>query len=180
MDRSCDPITHTALAQQDNQKIHANPNQYIPSWSRLQHYAYGLFVPTHLYQASVAYRNLYHEMHTSELLIPKPKGEKTDLTVENINKIYEDILNTDPVFRLFSAGDEQGFIAAITDNPVGRLKSSLLARIPLICTTLRAFCEQDDFVVEDSKIVIEASKPYGLLEQCRQQQLALCSAQIAL
>ncbi|MBO9346361.1 MAG: hypothetical protein J7601_11620, partial [Chloroflexi bacterium] len=62
----------------------------------------------------------------------------------------------------------------------GRLKSSLLARIPWICTTLRAFCEQDDFVVEGSKIVIEASKPYGLLEKCHQQQLALCSAQIAL
>ena len=172
MDRSCNPITHTALAQQDNQKIHANPNQYIPSWSCLQHYAYGLFVPAHLYYASVAYMDLYHAIRTN--------GEKDDLTMEDINKLYEDILNTDPVFRLFSAGDEQGFIAAITDNPVGRLKSSLLARIPLICTTLRAFCEQDDFVVEDSKIVIEASKPYGLLEQCRQQQLALCSAQIAL
>ena len=172
MDRSCNPITHTALAQQDNQKIHANPNQYIPSWSCLQHYAYGLFVPAHLYYASVAYMDLYHAIRTN--------GEKDDLTMEDINKLYEDILNTDPVFRLFSAGDEQGFIAAITDNPVVRLKSSLLARIPLICTTLRAFCEQDDFVVEDSKIVIEASKPYGLLEQCRQQQLALCSAQIAL
>jgi hypothetical protein len=171
MDRSCDPITHTALAHQGNQKIHTNANQYIPSWSRLQHYAYGLFVPTHLYQASVAYRNLYHEMHTSELLIPKPKGEKTDLTVENINKIYEDILNTDPVFRLFSAGDEQGFIAAITDNPAGRLESNLSNRIAWI-RAMEEFYKDDD-------VIIVAQKLFKLLKQCRQQQLALCSAQVA-
>jgi len=171
MDTSCDPVTHTALAKQGNQKIHAKPDQYVPSWSRLQHYAYGLFLPAHLYYASVIYMNLYHEMHTSELLLPKPKGEKTVLTVENINKLYQDILNADPTFRLFSAGDEQGFIAAIKDNLAGRLESSLRNRIPWI-RTLQGFYKDDD-------VIIVALKLYELLKQCRQQQLAPCSAQIA-
>jgi len=171
MDRSCDPITHTALAQQGNPKIHTNANQHIPGWSRLQHYAYGLFVPAHLYYASVIYMNLYHEMHTSVLLIPKPNGKKTALTVENLNSVYQDILNTDPVFRLFSAGDELGFIAAIKDDLADRLESSLRDRIAWI-RTLHAFYQHDD-------VVTAASKAFQLLEQCRQQQLAMRGAQIA-
>jgi len=170
MDRSCDPITHTALAQQDNQKIHANPNQYIPSWSRLQHYAYALFIPGHLYYASVAYMHLYHEIHTSMFLLPKPTGGKTVITVGNINKIYEDILKTAPILRLFSAGDEQGFIAAVKDNPAGYLASNLPDRIPWIRKLQKLY--QDDTVITAVSVL------YEILEECRQQQLALCGAQI--
>jgi len=171
MDRSRDPITHTVLANQGNSRLHVNANQYIPGWSRLQHYAYCLFVPAHLYYASVIYMNLYYEMHTSVLLIPKPNGKKTALTVENLNSVYQDILNTDPVFRLFSAGDELGFIAAIKDDLADRLESSLRDRIAWI-RTLHAFYQHDD-------VVTAASKAFQLLEQCRQQQLAMRGAQIA-
>ena len=171
MDRSRDPITHTGLAKQGNSRLHVNANQYIPGWSRLQHYAYCLFVPAHLYYASVIYMNLYYEMHTSVLLIPKPNGKKTALTVENLNSVYQDILNTDPVFRLFSAGDELGFIAAIKDDLADRLESSLRDRIAWI-RTLHAFYQHDD-------VVTAASKAFQLLEQCRQQQLAMRGAQIA-
>jgi hypothetical protein len=171
MDRSCNPITHTVLVNQGNPRLHVNANQYIPGWSRLQHYAYGLFVPAHLYYASVIYTNLYYEMHTSVLLIPKPNGKKTALTVENLNSVYQDILNTDPVFRLFSAGDELGFIAAIKDDLADRLESSLRDRIAWI-RTLHAFYQHDD-------VVTAASKAFQLLEQCRQQQLAMRGAQIA-
>ena len=171
MDRSRDPITHTVLAKQGNSRLHVNANQYIPGWSRLQHYAYCLFVPAHLYYASVIYMNLYYEMHTSVLLIPKPNGKKTALTVENLNSVYQDILNTDPVFRLFSAGDELGFIAAIKDDLADRLESSLRDRIAWI-RTLHAFYQHDD-------VVTAASKAFQLLEQCRQQQLAMRGAQIA-
>jgi len=115
--------------------------------------------------------NLYYEMHTSVLLIPKPNGKKTALTVENLNSVYQDILNTDPVFRLFSAGDELGFIAAIKDDLADRLESSLRDRIAWI-RTMEEFYKIDD-------IMIVAPKLFKLLEQCRQQQIALCDAQIA-
>ena len=171
MDRSCDPITHTALAQQGNPKIHTNANQHIPGWSRLQHYAYGLFVPAHLYHASVAYIILYDEMHTYDFMIAKPNEEENDLTLGKINKIYEDILKTAPILRPFSAGDEQGFIEAIKKNPAGYLESGLRDRIEVLRTL--------DELNKHERVDIIALKLYKFLKHCYQKQLEMCGAQIA-
>jgi hypothetical protein len=171
MDRSCNPITHTSLANQGNSRLHVNANQYIPGWSRLQHYAYGLFVPAHLYHASVAYMILYDEMHTYDAMIAKPHEEENDLTLGKINKIYEDILKTAPILRLFSAGDEQGFIEAIKKNPAGYLESGLRNRIEVLRTL--------DDLNKHERVDIIALKLYKFINHCYQKQLVMCGAQIA-
>jgi len=171
MYRSRDPVTHAVLPEQGNQKIYTKSDQYIPSWSRLQHYVYGLFLPAHLYYASVIYMNLFYEMHTSMFLLFSSTARKKGLTVENLNKVYQDIRNTDPVFRLFSAGDEQGFIAAIKDNLAVRLENSLRTRIQWLHTIHELY--------KDNETDIVVAKLFEILKQCRQQQLALCGKQIA-
>jgi len=171
MDRSCNPITHSVLTNQGNSRLHVNANQYIPGWSRLQHYAYGLFVPAHLYHASVAYIILYDEMHTYDFMIAKPNEEENDLTLGKINKIYEDILKTAPILRPFSAGDEQGFIEAIKKNPAGYLESGLRDRIEVLRTL--------DELNKHERVDIIALKLYKFLKHCYQKQLEMCGAQIA-